>query len=102
MDKGTVYVAVTTKKVDIRTKSSDRALFDKNADYVLAYGQVIWDGNFGADNAVGEFEIPLEWKNANYDGQMYIIIVASASLYGDYFTGGNSVMYLDDLSFTYE
>lgn len=102
MDKGTVYVAVTTKKVDIRTKSSDRALFDKNADYVLAYGQVIWDGNFGADNTVGEFEIPLEWKNANYDGQMYIIIVASASLYGDYFTGGNSVMYLDDLSFTYE
>lgn len=33
---------------------------------------------------------------------MYIIIVASSSKYGDYFTGGDgSIMYLDDLELVY-
>lgn len=102
MDKGTVYAAVVSKKVEIRTKSSDRALFDKDADYVLAYGQIIWDSDFASDGQMAQFEVPLTWKNSNYSGQMYIIIVASASLYGDYFTGGPSVMYLDDLELSYE
>ena len=33
----------------------------------------------------------------------YLIIVGSASKYGDYFTGGNgSVLYLDDLELIYD
>lgn len=102
MDKGTVYAAVVTGPVEIRTKASNRALFDKDADYVLAFGQVIWDGDFGPDGQLAHFEIPLTWKNPDYTGQMYIVIVASASLYGDYFTGGPSIMYLDDLELSYE
>ena len=102
LDKGTVYVAVVKEQREIRTKKSNRQLFDKDADYVLAYGQLILDADFGPDGQLKEFEIPITWKNADYDGQYYIIIVASASLYGDYFTGGPSVMYLDDLVLSYE
>lgn len=100
MDKGTVYAAVVSRKVDVNTKTKE--LFDPAADYVLAFGQIIWNSNFGPDGAMERFEIPLEWRNADYSGQMYVIIVASASLYGDYFTGGPSVMYLDDLMLSYE
>lgn len=102
MDKGTFYIAITSQKVDIKTKASERTLFDKDADYVLGFGQVIWDSNFGADNQLDHFSVNIDWKKPDYSGQMYIIIVASASLYGDYFTGGNSVMYLDDLSLSFE
>lgn len=100
LDKGTVYVAVTTQKVDVKTKT--KVFFDKDADYVLAYGEVVWDGNFGPDGQLEHFEIPITWKNRNYDGQMYLIVVASSSKYGDYFDGGYSVMYLDDLELSYE
>ncbi|MDE7388845.1 MAG: PCMD domain-containing protein, partial [Muribaculaceae bacterium] len=31
----------------------------------------------------------------------YLVLVCTASYYGDYFTGGPSVMYLDDLNFEY-
>jgi hypothetical protein len=34
---------------------------------------------------------------------MYIILVASSSKYGDYFTGGDgSVMYIDDFELVYD
>lgn len=99
-DKGTIYAAVVSRQVDVNTKTKE--LFDPAADYVLAYGQIIWDTPFGPDGDFQQFEIPLQWKNTEYSGQMYIIIVASASLYGDYFTGGPSVMYLDDLQLWYE
>lgn len=102
MDQGTVYVAIVSEQVDIRTDPKNRALFDKDASYVLGFGQVIWNGNFGADGQLQEFEIPIEWKNPSYSGQFYVIIVASSSLYGDYFTGGDSVMYIDDLTLSYE
>lgn len=102
LDKGTVYVAVVKEQREIRTKKAERQLFDKDADYVLGFGQLILDANYGADGQMQEFEIPITWKNADYDGQYYIIIVASASLYGDYFTGGPSVMYIDDLQLSYE
>lgn len=102
MDRGTVYIAIVTEQREIRTKKTDRQLFDKDADYVLGYGQIIWDSAFGPDGQLQRFEVPIEWKNRDYDGDYYIIIVASASLYGDYFTGGTSVMYLDDLQLSFE
>ena len=41
-----------------------------------------------------EFTINLEYKTQEKPGDMHLIIVASASKYGDYFTGGDgSVLY---------
>ncbi|MCM1005182.1 MAG: PCMD domain-containing protein [Prevotella sp.] len=102
-DRGTVYVALTTKAVEIRTKASNRTLFDPNASYVLAYGQVIFTGEYGSSSEMREFEITLEYKDAALlQRASHIVLTASASQYGDYFTGSStSVLYLDDLELVY-
>lgn len=103
-DKGQVYVALTTAPVDIRTKASERALFDKDASYVIAYGQVTWDGAFGPDGSLALVDIPLQYKGrAATQKPLYIVIVCAASYLGDYFTGStSSVMYVDDFELIYE
>lgn len=104
-DHGQVYVALTTEPVEIRTNPSDRKLFDaENDETVVAYGQVSWTGNFGPDGALQMVEIPLEYNSrAKSKKPLYIVMVASASKYGDYFTGApGSVMYLDDFELVYE
>lgn len=103
-DHAQVYVALSTEKIEIRTKSSDRKLFDPNDNAVLAYGQVTWTAAFGADGVLESVEIPFEY----YDRAItvmpkYLIIVFSASKFGDYFCGGEgSVIYLDDVELIYE
>lgn len=102
-DEAQIYVALTTKTYNIRTKASDRSLFNKNDEGVLAYGEIIWTGKFAPDGQMQQFEITIEprsgYKNAK---PAYIVLVASASREGDYFTGGPSTLYLDDLELIYE
>ncbi len=48
------------------------------------------------------FEIELDYK-ATDRRPKYILLTASASKYGDYFTGGNgAVLYIDDLQLLYD
>ncbi len=104
-DHGQVYVALTDEPVEIRTKASDRKVFDsENDEHVLAYGQVTWTGNFGADGQLERVEIPFVYNDrAKTKKPLYLIMVASASKYGDYFSGAaGSVMYLDDIELIYE
>ena len=70
---------------------------------MLAYGQMIFTGEYGSASAMREFEITLEYKDAALLQRAgYLVITASASQYGDYFTGStSSVMYLDDLELVY-
>ncbi|MDE7345203.1 MAG: DUF4493 domain-containing protein [Muribaculaceae bacterium] len=103
-DHGQIYVALTTEEVEIRTNPSNRKLFDSNDPVVLAYGQVTWTGNFGPDGQLQEIEIPLEYNDrAKKTKPTHLVIVCSASKYGDYFSGSKtSVMYLDDFELIYE
>ena len=103
-DKGQIYVALTTAPVDIRTNPNNRALFDRNSADVIAYGQVTWTEAFGPDGSLEAVEIPITYKNsATTKKPLYIVIVCSASFYGDYFTGSSSsVMYVDDFELIYE
>lgn len=49
-----------------------------------------------------EFDIKFQYRSLTRKPK-YILIVASASMYGDYFTGSsNSVLYADEFSLTYE
>jgi hypothetical protein len=100
-DRGIIYVALTTQAVDVNTQTKE--LFEANASYVLAYGQMIFTGEYGSSSAMREFEITLEYKDAALLQRAgYLVITASASQYGDYFTGStSSVMYLDDLELVY-
>lgn len=100
-DEAQIYVALTTKTYEIRTKT--KQLFDKNDGGVLAYGEVIWTGNFAPDGQMQQFEITIVPRDGYLKAKpAYILLVASASREGDYFTGGPSVLYLDDLELIYE
>ncbi|MDE6532269.1 MAG: PCMD domain-containing protein [Muribaculaceae bacterium] len=107
-DHGQIYVALTTGEIEVRT-GSDRKLFspepDGNSDArVVGYGQVTWDSDYGADGSLEMLEIPIEYTSiAKTVKPTHLIIVCSASKYGDYFCGSSkSVMYVDDFELVYE
>ncbi len=102
-DHGQIYVALSTEPIEVRTKASNRKLFDVNDPAVLAYGQVTLTDNFGPDGELQKVEIPIEYNDrAKKQAPKYLIIVCSASKYGDYFSGSaGSVFYLDDFELVY-
>lgn len=103
-DHGQIYVALTTEKVEIRTNPSNRKLFNKDEECVLAYGEQTWTSSFGPDGALQQIDIPIVYNDrAKSNKPLYLVIVVSASKYGDYFSGAaGSVMYLDDFELIYE
>ncbi|MBO4994949.1 MAG: PCMD domain-containing protein [Muribaculaceae bacterium] len=84
---------------EIRTKRSDRRLFDRNDPGVIAYGQV----QYGYDmDSYMDVRIPIEYVSTDRVPR-YIIVVASASKYGDYFTGGNgAILYVSSYELEYD
>ena len=102
-DIGNIYIALGdwSEPIEIRTK--DKKLFDKNDEKIIAYGEwEITSETQGADGGLLEFEIPLDYRSLDRIPS-YIVLVASASKYGDYFTGSSSsTMWIDDLELIYE
>ena len=103
-DHGQIYVALLSGAMEIRTKASNRQVFDPNGQNVLAYGQVTWTEAFGPDGGLAKVEIPIEYKEAAKTRKpTHLAIVVTASKYGDYFSGSSqSVMYVDDFELVYE
>lgn len=69
---------------EIRTSPSDRQLFNRNDAGVIAYGQ------FQSGETISNYVdvvITLDY-NATNRVPKYLLLTASASKYGDYFTGG--------------
>lgn len=94
-----VYIALSDKSepYEIRTKKSERQLFNKDDKNIIAYGEYVSSETV---NSYKEYSIKLNYKS--YRKPKYIIIVASASKYGDFFTGGEgSTLYLDDMELVY-
>lgn len=99
-DTAIVYVALTDwdKPIEVHTKDKT-TLFSKDDSKIIAYGELIIDGNV---NAWTEHKIKLEYRRKDVKPK-YILVVASASKYGDYYTGSTgSTMWLDDLELIYE
>lgn len=85
----------------VRTK--DKHFFDQSTNNTgtIAYGQQTWTESTAGEGLI-EFEIPLEYWRTDAKPKS-IIMVCSASKYGDYFAGGaGSTMWIDDLEFVYE
>lgn len=108
-DNGIVYVALTdgdgvieggeTWSCVVKTKSGQ--YFNKNAENIIAYGEKIWTESTAGDDMI-LFEIPLDYRSMERIPNR-IIVVASASRYGDYFEGSSgSIMWLDDIELIYE
>lgn len=116
-DKGIIYMALTDATTDsyyyekdkttftwpvvVRTKASDRRLFSKDEDRVIAYGEHRFETATDGDGLV-EITIPLDYRRTDAR-PVNVIFVCSASIYGDYFSGGEgSTMWVDDIEMIYE
>lgn len=100
-DTCSIYIALGdwSSPVEIRTKPSDRKLFDKNDPNVIAYAE------FNSGTTTIEYtdlNLELNYRATNRK-PTYIIIVCSASKYGDFFTGGTgAVLTVDEFSLEYD
>ena len=105
LDEGQIFVALSTEPVEVRTKTSNQKLFDKDEAIILAYGEHTFNKvNYGPDGSLQELIIPIEYYERSTNTKAtQLIIVCSASKYGDFFDGGEgSTMYLDDFELIYE
>ena len=105
-DQCAIYVALTKKTYTINNKQEDTFIDFEGDENIIAYGTI--EGDYvktnGAANGYTEFTIPLQYKESQFGAiPTHIIIVCSASKYGDYFTGGKgSTLYVDDFSLVYD
>lgn len=84
---------------EIRTNPRDRQLFNPDAPEVIAYGKM--EQSDGVASWV-PFDFELSYRSTSRVPR-YIIVCASASKYGDYFSGGSgATLYLDDLKLVYD
>lgn len=110
-DMGYIYVALgdwphqtfegeTDIPVLVKTKASERQLFDSNSSNVIGYGEYVIKESSEGEGMV-KLEIPIDYRSNRKPTD--IILVGSASKYGDYFTGSTgSTLWLDDLELIYE
>lgn len=109
-DIGTVYIALTDgdgvayddgSKWSCIIKTKTGQLFDKNAANVFAYGEMKFDQSTQGEGLI-PFEIDIDYKSTDRIPTR-IVIVASASYYGDFFQGStSSKMWLDDITLEYD
>lgn len=100
-DTCAIYIALTdwAEPFEIRTKPSDLSVFNKNDPHVIAYAE------FCSGETVTEyksFELTLDYRDTKRV-PTYLVLVCSASKFGDYFVGGpGALLYVDDFSLEYD
>lgn len=103
-DQAQIYIALTTEPITVNTGDKS-TLFEnqKSTDKVLAYGERTLTENYGPENLLEDLVIDFDYKDiAKTTKPKYLVIVCSASKFGDYFVGGEgSIMYLDDFELLY-
>ncbi len=96
-----IYIALTDWDAprEIRTRPSERQLFDKNDSHVIAYAEYI---SGQSDAQYQQRDLVLDYRYTDRTPK-YILVVATASKYGDYFTGGvGSKLLIDNFELIYE
>ena len=100
MDQCAIFIALATKSFQFNNKKEEEYIDYANDPAIIAYGELPSGAATSGDNYT-EFTIPLIYKSLT-EKPTHIIIVCSASKYGDYMTGGvGSTMYVDDLELLY-
>lgn len=109
-DCGMIYIALgdwdpaqyggdAESPVEIRTRTIEQTAFDPHGEAVIAYGELPLTESVAEWT---EFTIPLDYRATNRI-PTHLIIVCSASRYGDYFTGSSqSVLWVDDFELLWE
>lgn len=96
-----IYIALTDwdEPREIRTRPSERQLFDINDPHIIAYAELIK----GEDISSWQQEDLILKYRYNNRTPKYIVVVASASKYGDFFTGGEgSKLWIDNFELIYD
>lgn len=102
-----IQVFLTDWEGQFRINTDERVFVDVDNDpNIIAYGKIESNVNTSTkENLVNGYEpftIKLDYRDLTRKPTM-IVIVAAASKYGDYFTGGlGSTLYVDEFSFVYD
>ena len=102
-----IQVFLTDWETQFRINTKESTFVDvENDPNIIAYGKLESNVNTSTkDNLVNGYEpftIKLDYRDLTRKPTM-IVIVAAASKYGDYFTGGlGSTLYVDEFSFVYD
>jgi hypothetical protein len=101
MDQCGMYCALLSESLVVdNTKMNEFPNFETDSR-VIAYGSLPAGQNVHSNNQWKEVNIPLVYRTLTKK-PTHLLIVFSASKYGDYFHGGEgSTLYLDDFSLEY-
>lgn len=102
-DMCAIYIALSDADAPYTVNTSEGNFVDyANDPHIIAYGEIPVADCVSTGDNWKEFTINLEYSDLTRT-PTYIIVVASASKYGDYFTGSTgSVMYIDDFELVYD
>lgn len=96
-----IYIALTDwdEPYEIRTRPSERQLLDKTSSNIIAYAELIRGDEVATWQ---ETDLELEYRYTNRTPK-YILVVATSSKYGDFFTGGEgSKLWVDNFELIYD
>lgn len=101
-DHGQIFVAIASAHSELHTGKG--VMFNPKGDNILGYGEITMKQNVGENNQLEDITIPITYYQKAKDVKAtHLIIVCSASKYGDYFTGSSSsVLYVDDFELEYQ
>ena len=113
LDECVINIALSTEQHEVVSTTSQVTPYPYEDATVFAYGTFTSGTtedltgeihNESILNGYVPFKIKLNYKTAIPQSKsFYILIMASSSRYGEYFTGStSSVMYIDELSLDYE
>ena len=99
MDIGQIQILLTDWDAPFRINTSKGIFVQFDTDpHIIAYGSK----DLNATGGYETFTVKLDYRDMTRTPK-YIVIVAAASKYGDYFTGGvGSVLYVDEFSLVYD
>lgn len=101
MDQCAIFIALAKKSFTFNNGDESTFIDYAGDSNIIAYGELP-SGAATQGDGYTEFTIPLKYKSLT-DKPTHIIVVCSASKYGDYMTGGEgSTMYVDDFSLVYD
>lgn len=99
MDRCHIFVYVTAWDGPYRVNTTERRYLDINDPDVIGYGELI--DSTGTGGEYRQFSIDIKYRD--HRKPTYCAVVAVASQYADFFTGGiGSLMYVDEFAFGYD
>ena len=99
MDRCHIFVYVTAWDEPYRVNTTEHRYLDINDPDVIGYGELI--DSTGTGGEYRQFSIDIKYRD--HRKPTYCAVVAVASQYADFFTGGlGSLMYVDEFAFGYD